>query len=273
MIRSRKDESGTAAAVTTTATTKISSTVAATPPPKRSSGSTTGTTSSVLEEKASNPVASPASISSSFAALSASSLQYYSHLVAAQGHRVRGTVKKKSSKKKMADATLWSQVQMPKRMLWSTMSIFLVIPVLLFLWKETHIRSIDQAELRGKQYGGKSVLSATMVRKKNKHQEFVTWMANQATPEEELSEMVNDTISSSSDSEAEPLNMTIDDGEALPFEARHPESDMALDVRAAGKDPKEARVEERQPLTAAEFQEEEEEGENKEEDDTDAQEE
>jgi hypothetical protein len=247
MIRSRKDESSTTATVV--ATTK-SSTVVGTPPPKQRSGGTTADD----HDKSSLPAASPASISSSFAALSASSLQYYSQL--AQGQRVRGTVKKKASKKKLAnEAALWTQVQMPPRLLWSTLGIFLILPVLMFLWKETHIQSMDSAELRGQKYGGKaSVLSSHRMRQKKQHREFVTWMANQVAPEEEeLVEMANETVSSS-DSEAETLNTTMDDGEALPHKEWNPKADEVLDVRAVGA----PRGEKREPLTTAKLQEEEE---------------
>jgi len=70
---------------------------------------------------------------------------------------------------------LWT-VQIPKRMLLSTLGIFLVIPLTLFLWKEMHVTNAGGAsdQLRGG-------AGHAQLKKKNR---FVTWMED-GVPEDE----------------------------------------------------------------------------------------
>jgi hypothetical protein len=206
MIRSRKDESSTTLAATVSSPANKNDTGAASsnpanryvrsssstvtpPPPKRhtsvaaganSSGNNDGisvNTATCSTGSTSNNAATPTSISS-FATLSATSVQYYNNLIAQQGYRQRA-VKKKSSKRKLNDA-IWT-VQMPQRMLWSTLGIFLIFPMLIFVWKEFHIKSVDQNELlRGKE----NTPTTPNGLKKSKNKDFVTWMANHLPPED-----------------------------------------------------------------------------------------
>ena len=62
------------------------------------------------------------------------SLQYYNNLLQRQMYNLRKSNKKKS-KHTNDDANIWT-VQMPRRILFGTMGIFLLIPVLIFVYKE-----------------------------------------------------------------------------------------------------------------------------------------
>lgn len=62
---------------------------------------------------------------------------------------------------------MWT-VQIPKRMLLSTVGVFLVLPLVIFLWKETHLKSTDMdIQLRG---------GTTTSKYKTAKNRFVTWM-------------------------------------------------------------------------------------------------
>ncbi len=63
---------------------------------------------------------------------------------------------------------------MPKRMLFGTMGIFLLIPVLIFVYKEMHLPK--ETELRGNH--DSSSYGSNRMKKSNRNQEYVSWMAN-----------------------------------------------------------------------------------------------
>ena len=73
---------------------------------------------------------------------------------------------------------------MPRRMLLGTMGIFLLIPVLIFVYKEWHLQSMDEQLLRGNQYHDHSTDGKIVLKKAKRNQEYVTWMANFLTNEE-----------------------------------------------------------------------------------------
>ena len=75
---------------------------------------------------------------------------------------------------------------MPRRMVLGTMGIFLLIPMILFVYKELHLPSMDEQLLRGNQHHDPTNHDGTIARKKkaNRNQEYVTWMANFLTNEE-----------------------------------------------------------------------------------------
>ena len=92
---------------------------------------------------------------------------------------------RKKSKHHSNDSNIWT-VQMPRRMVLGTMGIFLLIPMILFVYKELHLPSMDEQLLRGNQHHGPTNHDGTIARKKkaNRNQEYVTWMANFLTNEE-----------------------------------------------------------------------------------------
>jgi hypothetical protein len=113
-----------------------------------------------------------------------SSLQYYNNLLQHQMYNIRkGRTKKKLKHHNNEFSSIWT-VQMPKRMLFGTMGIFLLIPVVLFVYKEMHLPHLDEKELRGKRHNDLSSDGKFVVKMSNRNQEYVTWMANFLANEE-----------------------------------------------------------------------------------------
>lgn len=90
--------------------------------------------------------------------------------------------KSRSNKKKSKPSdshhhtnNIWT-VQMPKRMLFGTMGIFLLIPVLVFVYKEMHLPK--KSELVRGNHDSSSSSSSNMSMMKKSNQEYVSWMAN-----------------------------------------------------------------------------------------------
>ena len=174
--------SNTAAGTTTTTVTKTM-TIATTPTIKRTNSSLAASMASHKEDKSSiinNNSAPSATAVSSFAntASVSSSLRYYHSLIQNQMYNVR---KSRSNKKKSKPSdshhhtNIWT-VQMPKRMLFGTMGIFLLIPVLVFVYKEMHLPK--KSELVRGNHDSSSSSSSNMSMMKKSNQEYVSWMAN-----------------------------------------------------------------------------------------------
>lgn len=126
------------------------------------------------------------SSSSAFVALSASSMQLYNNLKQHHHHGTctnnatsSTTITRRKSKSTLPHANLWGRgngssgiwtVQIPKRMLFSTLGVFLILPLLIFVWKETHLQPADPSN--GDQLRGSNG-NAVQLKEKNR---FVTWM-------------------------------------------------------------------------------------------------
>jgi hypothetical protein len=111
------------------------------------------------------------------------SLQYYNNLIQHQLYNLRKNrhSHKRKSKHDASNtgntgSSIWT-VQMPTRILFSTMGIFLLLPVLLFVYKELHIQTIQPKDLRGiRQYKDRS--NVYIAKGADQNQEYVTWMTD-----------------------------------------------------------------------------------------------
>jgi hypothetical protein len=179
--------------------TSKTATIATTPTMKRTSSSIAAIGMNKDDNKSSANSAPSATAVSSFANTTSSSvsssLQYYHNLLQHQMYNVRkGRNKKKS--KHQSDANIWT-VQMPKRMLFGTMGIFLLIPVLIFVYKEMHLQSIDEKELRGSRSNEPTSDGTIVVKKANRNQEYASWIANiLGTDEDDEGDEVLDSAAS-----------------------------------------------------------------------------
>ena len=118
--------------------TASKTTISATQTMKRNNSNLPAAVIGLSKDDTSSASAPSATAVSSFANTASSSvslsLQYYNNLLQRQMYNLRKSNKKKS-KHTNDDANIWT-VQMPRRILFGTMGIFLLIPVLIFVYKE-----------------------------------------------------------------------------------------------------------------------------------------
>ena len=216
---------GTSTSTTTTSSSNVTTTTTTTPAVpmmKRNhsyltvlgggGGATTTGTMGFREDDTKSGLPSAATAVSSLTHTSSSSvsssLQYYNNLIQHQMYTIRRgrTLKKrlKHHSNSSHESSIWT-VQIPKRILFGTMGIFLLIPVLLFVYKELHLPNAK--ELRGTPNEDSSSRDGTYVIQKSntRNQEYVTWMANFLATNEEVED---DEDAEDEDGDQVPLLLT-----------------------------------------------------------------
>jgi hypothetical protein len=91
------------------------------------------------------PTSSNANVSSLVASAASAAISVSSstlHLYHSLKQHQRRKAKSPSSSSSLPSGGIWT-VQIPKRMLLSTLGVFLVFPLLIFIWKETHLKPLN----------------------------------------------------------------------------------------------------------------------------------
>jgi hypothetical protein len=154
-----------------------------TPKASGASGGGGGGGASLLPSSSNANVSSlVASAASAAISVSSSTLHLYNSL---KQHQRRKT-KSPTSSSSLPSSGIWT-VQIPKRMLLSTLGVFLVFPILIFIWKETHLAKPvkDSGSLRNRDGSAHTHAS-------NRNNPLASWVANHKPVD--IASFANETV-------------------------------------------------------------------------------
>lgn len=150
----------------------------------------------------------PAFVASAFATSSSTTQNLFQQVKQLQRRRARASQGKGSSN----NNNIWT-VQMPKRMLVSTLGVFLIFPLLIFLWKETHLTpSLDALKKQQQLRTGPVVVHSS------KQDAFMTWVKDGLPAESNNNETAVEDEGSDSIEEVESIHSNLENGNETDIE-------------------------------------------------------